>query len=352
MSDPTPETDSTVSGTDEPLDIAIVGAGPCGLAVGAAARKAGLRAVLFDKGPLCASLVGYPPFTTFFSTAEKLEVEGLPFVSNANNSTRREALTYYRGVARYFELSVRQYEAVERVERKGRGFTIHTRQRDASARATREARAVAVATGGFHEPNLLGVPGENLPKVSHYYREAHPYWNENVVIVGGGNSAVEAGLELFRVGARVTLVHFGEGLDAGVKPWLLPDIRNRVENGEIAVRWRTRVAEIRPGSVVLRQEGEAGPDEIQNDWVLALTGWKPDHSLLLSAGVPVEPETGVPEHDPETMETPVPGIFIAGVLAAGYDANKIFIENGRFHGGRIVERIRARSTQGRGGATP
>ncbi|MSR22853.1 MAG: YpdA family putative bacillithiol disulfide reductase [Gemmatimonadetes bacterium] len=331
------------------VDLAIVGAGPCGIGVGAAARKAGVSAVLFDKGPLCSSLVGYPPFTTFFSTSEKLEIEGLPFVTQQNSPTRREALTYYRGVTRFFDLSVRQYETVEAIERgPGRGsggFRLRTRRRT-GAETIWQARAVVVVTGGFDAPNLLGVPGEDLPKVSHFYREAHPYWDQDVVVVGGRNSAVEASLELFRVGARVTLVHFGHDLDDGVKPWLLPDIRNRIKDGEVRARWRTRVVEILPDSVLLRDEDGGSIEAIPNDWVLALTGWKPDHQLLLSAGVPVDPKTGVPEHDPETMETPVPGLFIAGVLAAGYDANRIFIENGRFHGGTIIGRLRPGMAQG------
>jgi thioredoxin reductase (NADPH) len=321
------------------VDVAIVGAGPCGLAAGAAAQKGGLRSVLFDRGPLCSSLIGYPPYLSFFSTADKLEVEGLPFVTSVPNPTRREALAYYRGVARYFDLDVRQYHSVEAVAPEGDGgFRIETR-RMSGEEATWRAGSVVVATGGFHEPNPLGVPGEDLPKVSHYYREAHPYWNQDVVVVGGGNSAVETSLELFRVGARVTLVHFGTDFDPGVKPWLLPDIRNRVAQQEVTVFWGHRVAEIRPDRVVLRSEDRGTLRELPNDWVLALTGWRPDPGLLLSLGVPVDPETGVPEHDPDTMETSVSEVFIAGVLAAGLDANRIFIENGRVHGGRIVSHL-------------
>ncbi len=326
-------------GSIREVDLAIIGAGPCGLAVGAAAQKAGLTSVVFDRGPLCASLVDYPPYMKFFSTPEKLEIEGVPFVTSDANPTRREALAYYRGVARYFELDVRQYQETLAVDAGAEAFVLRTRTH-AGAHEAWTARSVVVATGGFHEPNLLGVPGEDLPNVSHQYREAHPYWRQKVVVVGGGNSAVEAALELFRTEARVTLVHFASDFDSGVKPWLLPDIRNRVSAGEIAVRWRTRVAEIRPGSVVLREEEWGGVEELANDWVLALTGWRPEPRLLQSIGVPVDAGTGVPEHDPETMETPVDGVFVAGVLAAGLDANRIFIETGRLHGHRIVEAIR------------
>ena len=324
--------------SERSIDIAVIGAGPCGLAVAAAARRADLRAVLFDRGPLCSSIVRYPPYVSFFSTPDKLEIENLPFVTARRNPNRQEALAYYRGVARYFGLDVRQYQSVETLVLGEKSFRLRTRM-DTSKIEDWVAKAVVVATGGFDGPNYLGVPGEDLPKVSHYYREAHPYWDQDVVVVGGGNSAVEATLDLFRVGARVTIVHFGSSFDSGVKTWVLPDILNRIEHQEVAVRWRHRVTEIHPRSVILRAEDTGGIEEIANDWVLALTGWRPDPVLLQSAGVPVDEETGVPAHDPSTMETPIPGLFVAGVLAAGLDSNRIFIENGRLHGQKIVDRF-------------
>ncbi len=320
---------------DTRFDIAVVGAGPCGIAVGAAAREHGLDAVLFDKGCITESLVDYPYYMTFFSTAERLEVGGVPFTIAGDKPTRREALVYYRRVVRHFDLDVHQYEAVEAVEGVRGDFTVRTRRKDGTPGLYRAA-TVVVATGSFHEPNYLGVPGEELEKVRHYYREPYPYFDQDVVVVGGGNSAVESTLELFRTGARVTLVHFADGLDSGVKPWVLPDIRNRLEKGDVAVRWRTRVHEIRPDSVVLRHVEGDETEVIPNDWVLAMTGWRPDPALLRSLGVAIDAETGVPSHDPETMETDVAGVYVAGVLAAGNDANKIFIENGREHGERIV----------------
>ena len=324
--------------SERSMDIVVIGAGPCGLAVAAAARRADLRAILFDRGPLCSSIVRYPPYVSFFSTPEKLEIENLPFVTARTNPNRKEALTYYRGVARYFGLDVRQYQNVETLVRGEESFRLRTRTA-AGEIEDFVAEAVVVATGGFDGPNYLAVPGEELSKVSHYYGEAHPYWDQDVVVVGGGNSAVEAALELFRVGARVTIVHFGSSFDSGVKAWVLPDILNRIKHREVAVRWRNRVAEIHPRSVILRAEDTGEIDEIPNDWLLALTGWRPDPVLLRSVGVPVDEETGIPAHDPSTMETPIPGLFIAGVLAAGLDANRIFIENGRLHGQQIVDRF-------------
>jgi len=324
-----------------PVDLAIIGAGPCGIAAGAAAQKAGIRSVLLDRGPLCKSLVDYPYYMSFFSTPEKLEVEGVPFVTAEKNPTRREALIYYRRVAEFFDLEVRQYEGVEAISGEEGKFRLETRDMAGRRRVWR-AQRIVMATGGFHGPNLLGVPGEDLPKVLHHYHEPYPFWQQDVTVVGGGNSAVEAALELFRTGARVTLVHFNHDFDPGVKPWILPDIQNRIEAGEIEVHWGHRVARIEPTSIHLRSDETGETRELANDWVLALTGWKAEPILLHQLDVPVDPETGVPTHDPETMETPVPGVFIAGVLAAGHDANRIFIENGRWHGGAIVETIRSR----------
>jgi thioredoxin reductase (NADPH) len=349
--DSTSQIDSPASSSSDerPLELAIVGAGPCGIAAGAAARNAGLSTALFDRGPLCDSLVRYPYYMSFFSTPEKLEIEEVPFVTAEKNATRREALVYYRKVAEYFDLPVHQYHDVTGIQGDGEGgFVLTTRDR-AGRVGRHRARRVVVATGGFHGPNLLNVPGEDLPKVSHHYREAHPFWRQDVLVVGGANSAVESALELYRAGARVNLVHFEEQFDRGVKPWILPDIENRIESGEVGIWWRHRVEEIRPASVALRSEATGELSEIPNDWVLAMTGWKASPTLLAELGVPVDGDSGIPEHDPETMETPVPGVFIAGVLAAGHDANRIFIENGRWHGRAIVASIEASQRTDGGG---
>jgi thioredoxin reductase (NADPH) len=320
------------------IEIAVVGAGPCGIAVGAAAREAGLSAVLFDGGCVANSIVNYPYYMRFFSTADRLEVGGVPFAIPEKNPSRREALTYYRRVVQHFGLDVRQYEKVESITGKDGAFVVRTR-RMSGRKGLYPARRIVMATGGFHSPNLLDVPGEDLPKVHHFFREPHPFFDQDVLVVGGSNSAVESSLELFRAGARVTLVHFLDSLDRGVKPWVVPDITNRLQQGDIQVYWKHRVSEITPEAVRLRREESGEIVEIPNDWVVAMTGWRADPVLLRDVGVTVDEETGVPLHDPETMETDVPGVFIAGVLAAGHDANKIFIENGRAHGGLVVRAL-------------
>lgn len=324
-----------------PIDVAIVGAGPCGIAAGAAAKKRGLATILFDKGCVGASMVNYPYYMRFFSTSDRLEIAGIPWVIPEKNPSRQEALVYYRRVAQHFGLDVRQYETVESIT--GSEDAFHLKTRKMSGREMEyEARRIVMATGGFHAPNMLEVPGEDLPKVLHYYKEPYLFYDQDVLVVGGSNSAVEASLELFRNGARVTMVHFLAKLDKGVKPWILPDITNRLEQGDILVHWEHRVTEIKPESVVLRDEETGDLTELKNDWVIALTGWRPNPILLRGLGVEIEEGTGIPQHDPMTMETNVPGVFIAGVLAAGNNANKIFIENGRAHGEQIVQALTER----------
>lgn len=324
------------------LDLAVIGAGPCGIAAGAAAVENGLSVALFDKGPMTQSLLDYPYYMTFFSTAAKLEIAGVPFTIPDSKPTRREALAYYRRVVKHFGIPVHQYRTVTRIEGEEGDFTLHTRARDGSTDTVR-ARALAMATGGFHEPNLLGVPGEELPKVHHWYREPYPFTDQDVLVVGAGNSAVEAALELYRNDVRVSLVHFADTIDRGVKPWVVPDIQNRLERGEIPVYWKHRVADIGWSHVTLRHEETGETRQIRNDIVLAMTGWRPNPVLLRAIGVTLDEETGIPTHDPETMETDVAGVYIAGVLAAGHNANKIFIENGKEHGALIVSALKNRA---------
>jgi thioredoxin reductase (NADPH) len=331
-----------VSGELSRVDLAIVGAGPCGLAAAVAAKRAGLSVVLFDRGPIVAGIASYPTYMTFFSTAERLSIGGLPFVVADEKPTRRDALAYYRSVASHYDLPVRQYETVASVtavaDDMAARWRIVSRTRGGTERVTL-ARAVCVATGYFGRPNRLGVPGEDLPHVQHGYTEGHYAWREPVVVVGGGNSAVDAALELLRSEARVHLVHFADDLDRGVKPWVRPVIANRIHDESIVAHFGARVTAIGPETVTI--EGPAGTEVLPATQVYLLTGYLPETGLLADLGVPIDPDTGIPAHDPATMATPLPGIYLAGVIASGFDANKIFIENGRDHGDRIVAHLLA-----------
>jgi thioredoxin reductase (NADPH) len=321
------------------LDLAIIGAGPCGLATAISAQRAGLRARVFDAGAVVSTITQYPYYVSFFSTAEKLSLGDVPFIVAEGKPTRRDALAYYRAIVRHFALDVHQYERVVRLERRDDAFVVHTVTLEGAAHETR-ARNVCVATGYFGSPNHLGVDGEQLPQVSHVYREGHGAFDQDVVVVGGGNSAAEAALDLWRAGARVTLVHFGPTFDKKIKPWVLPDLQNRMKEGAIAARWESRVQRIESGAVVIR--GQRDEERLPARFVYVMTGFAPNMELLRDAGVPIDPDSGIPAHDPETLETTIPGLFIAGVVVAGYDANKVFIENGRFHGDRIVARLLGR----------
>ncbi len=335
----TPRTgDGRAGDAPEITDVAVVGAGPNGLAAAIATKQAGYHTVVLDSGCIVNAIVGYPTHMTFFSTSEKIAIGGLPFPHAGEKPTRDDAMAYYRTCVEYFALDVRQFETVERVApaEPASGFRLETRTR-AGAAHTLHAGAVVMATGYFGHPNLLGVPGEMLPHVTHLFKEGHCGFQQDVVVVGGGNSAVDAALELYRSHARVTLVHFGEGFDPGVKPWVLPDITNRIKDGSIAVRWACRVTAITPRDVLLTTPD--GPARLPADLVYLMTGFAPDTRMLERLGVPVDVESGIPEHDPDTMETPVPRLFIAGVVALGKNANRIFIENGREHGPRIARRL-------------
>jgi thioredoxin reductase (NADPH) len=303
-----------------------------------AAQQAGMACVLFDRACVVSSISQYPTFMTFFSTADRLEIGDVPFIVAGDKPTRREALRYYQRLARDFGLAVRQYEEVLAVHRSDGAFVLATRTANGEA-GEYHARNIVVATGYFDSPNLLDVPGEELPKVTHNYREGHVFYDQDCIVVGGGNSAVDAALELHRWGARVTIVHFAAALDPNVKPWVRPDIEARLREGDISARFNSRVVEIRPDAAAVRSDVTGAVEMIPNDRVLAMTGYTPDGRLLRSVGVHFDATTGIPSHDPGTMQTNVPGVFIAGVLAAGFDANKVFIENGRDHGERIVRAL-------------
>lgn len=317
-------------------DLLIVGAGPCGLAAAVSAQRGGLRPLVIESSVVVSTIAAYPTYVRFFSTAEKLSIGGLPFVIATDKPTRRDALAYYRSVVTYFGIPVRQRERVTAIQGSSGEFTVISRTADGSEQKTKAA-AVVVATGYFGSPNRLGVPGEELSHVTHVYREGHEAFLQDVVVVGGGNSAAEAALDLWRSGARVTLVHFGPTFDKKIKPWVLPDFTNRVKEGQIAVRWESRVKSIGAQEVTLATRD--GEERLKADRVYIMTGFAPSLDLLRESGVPIDPTTGIPRHDSHTLETSVPGLFIAGVVVAGYDANKVFIENGRYHGDRIVARL-------------
>ena len=341
----------------ERVDVLIVGAGPCGLAAAIACGRAGLRAVVLDRGCLVSGVAAYPPYMTFFSTAERIAIGGVPFPIAAEKPSRRDALAYYRTVTQHCGLDVRQYETVVGVEPLGAAangdgarFVVRSRSQTGAEHAWR-AGSVVVATGYFGTPSRLGVPGEELPHVSHYFDEGHYGFQQEVVVVGGGNSGVDAALELYRAGARVTIVHFGPGLDPNIKPWVLPDVSARIREGSIRAVWNARVAAIEPEAVRVTVADGRDPKEavaeglpveerlVPAQLVYLTTGFLPNSGLLEELGVPLDPEDGIPSHDPATMETSVPGVYIAGVIASGFHANRIFIENGRDHGALIVRHL-------------
>lgn len=325
----------------ETLDIAVVGAGPCGIAVGVAAREHGLRCLLFDTGAVTRAMMEHPTYTTYFSGPEKLEIAGLPFTTAGDKPTRREALRYYRKVVGYFGVEVRQYETVTHIQGQLAEFRIHTQRADGESREY-AARNVVIATGYYQNPKLLDVPGADLAKVRYYFTEPYPYFQQDVLVIGGGSSAADAAITCWREGARVTLVHLFDEMDRGVKPWVRPDIDNRIAEGSIPALWRHRVVDVRPREVEVESLETGERHTLPNDWILAMIGYLPDPRLLDEIGVSIDATTGIPAHDRDTMETDISGIYLAGVLAAGYDANKIFIENGKLHGPLIAGAVAAR----------
>ena len=321
-------------------DLLVIGAGPTGMACAIEAQRAGFSAVLVDKGCLCNSLFQYPAHMTFFTTPELLEIGDMPFSSPNQKPNRSEALEYYRKVAEHYSLDVRQYQTVERVDGSDGGFAVHTLDRFGRA-ITHRARKLVVATGYYDLPNYLSVPGESLSKVKHYYHEPHPYFGLDVLVIGGKNSAAIAALDLWRHGARVTVVYRGAEMQPHVKYWILPDINNRIKNGEIKAYFNSTVAQITEDDVTLATP--AGPVSLPNHFVFALIGYHPDFGFIERLGVKLdEANDRCPVCDPATLESNVPGIYLAGVIVAGERTNEIFIENGRFHGKLIAEDLKCR----------
>jgi thioredoxin reductase (NADPH) len=320
----------------ETFDAVVVGAGPTGLACGIELKRRGLRALLIDKGCVVNSLYHYPNNMVFFTTPELLEIGDIPMTSLNDKPVRAEALKYYRRVAAHYQLDVRQYQRVERVAGEDGAFITHAVDSHGCPHQYVSKKAI-LSTGYYDVPNLLNVPGEDLPKVIHYYKEAHPYYNQDVLVVGARNSAAIAALELWWTGARVTLVVRSAEIAPQVKYWIKPNIENRVKNGEIPAYFNSRVDEISERSVrIATPEGEK---ELKNDFVFAMTGYRPDTEFLEAHGIRFDPNTHRPYTHPDTLESDRKGMFLAGVLVAGMHTNEIFIENGRFHGKIIAEAI-------------
>lgn len=368
-------------------DVICIGAGPTGLACAIEAKRANLRPLVIDKGCLCNSLYHYPTNMVFFTTPERMEVGDLPMTTLGGKPTRAEALKYYRRAAEHYGVEVAQYQLVERISGHDGAFTVSARDvttsnsnsgRDANAPDSKNdlrkgtvltvpnefgssgvltpearrssgasheyhSRKLILATGYYDLPNFISVPGEDLPHVSHYFTDPHPYWNKDVVVIGAKNSAAEAALDLFRGGARVTLIHRGAELGRSLKFWVRPDIENRIKAGEIAARFNTKVVRFEPGKVIVQhtQNGHS-TEALPAFHAFAMTGYHPDFQFLESARIELDPKTRKPRVNLETLETNVPGIYVAGVLVGGLHTGEIFIENGRFHGRQIIAAIAGR----------
>jgi len=320
------------------VDVIVIGAGPTGLACAIDAQKAGFSVELIEKGCLCNSLFHYPSHMTFFTTPELLEIGDIPFPSPNPKPTRNEALQYYRLVAHHYKLAVHAYERVERVTGSDGEFSLHTVDQYERPNV-RRARKLIIATGYYDLPNYMGIPGEELPKVFHYYNDPHPYYGLDVVVIGGKNSAAIAALELWRNGARVTLVHRDAGIHRYVKYWIKPDIENRIKKGEITAYFESRVTRIEPDTITL--ETPRGELLLANNFVFAMTGYHPDFNFLRELGIELTGDDLLPVMDPKTLESNVAGIYLAGVIVAGSRTSEIFIENGRFHGRLIAEGLKS-----------
>ncbi|MBL3643813.1 YpdA family putative bacillithiol disulfide reductase [Peribacillus frigoritolerans] len=310
-------------------EVIIIGGGPCGLAAAIALKEVGIQSLIIEKGNVVDSIYRYPTHQTFFSSSEKLEIGDVAFIIENRKPVRNQALAYYREVVRRKELRVNKFEKVEKVEKREDGkFLVKTSKGDYTA------LHVIISTGYYDHPNYMCIPGEQLPKVFHYFKEGHPYYNCDVAVIGGKNSSVDAALELVKSGARVSVLYRGSDYSPSIKPWILPEFESLVRNGTIKMEFNANVDRITEDSVIYH----VGDEEkvIKNDFVFAMTGYHPDHSFLAAMGITIDKETGRPAYNEETMETNVKGLYIAGVLAAGNNANEIFIENGRFHGGLIA----------------
>ncbi|SFD50808.1 thioredoxin reductase (NADPH) [Lentibacillus persicus] len=316
----------------------IIGGGPCGMSCAISLQQNGVNPLIIEKENVVNTLYNFPTHQTFFSSSDKLEIGNLPFITEMKKPVRNQALAYYREVANRKNLRINAFERVIKVSQpENNTFVLETE----TAKGTYEsytAENVIIATGYYDQPNKMNIPGEDLPKVMHYFKEAHPYFGKNVAVIGGKNSAVDTTLELHKAGANITVLYRGDDYSKSIKPWILPEFDSLVRKNVVNMEFNAEVNEITHDKIIYTADN--GLKEVENDFVFAMTGYKPDHTFLKNAGISIDDESGRPYYDPETMETNVPGIYVAGVVAAGYNNNEIFIENGRFHGGIIAEAIK------------
>lgn len=320
----------------EQTDVIIIGGGPCGLSAAIEIQNAGFKVIVIEKGNVVNAIYKYPTHQTFFSSSERLSIGGIPFITEERKPRRNQALVYYRNVVTMAGLDVRPYETALSVV-KDEEFIVHT------TKGVYCSKYLVAATGYYDQPNVLDVEGADLPKVMHYFKEGHPYFNQDVLVIGGKNSAVDAALELHKAGSRVTVSYHGTSYSKSIKPWILPEFDGLVRKGEIRMLFDSMVDRITGSTVELTVDDRK--EYIENDFVFAMIGYHPNHEFLEGMGIVIDPATGRPEFDEITMETGVDGLFIAGVIAAGNNANEIFIENGRFHGEQIAAAIQARGAK-------
>ncbi|MCH1624773.1 YpdA family putative bacillithiol disulfide reductase [Fredinandcohnia quinoae] len=311
-------------------EVIIIGGGPCGLAAAIALQNKGFQPVIIEKGNIVNSIYNYPTHQTFFSSSEKLEIGDVAFITENRKPVRNQALAYYREVVKRKKIKVNAFEKVQEVQKLATGhFQVNT------TKAQYISKYVVIATGYYDNPNYMNIPGENLAKVSHYFKEAHPYFDKDIIVIGGKNSSIDAALELTKAGARVTVLYRGKEYSPSIKPWILPEFDAHVRNGTITMEFNAQLIDITLESVRYSINNEE--KKIKNDFVFAMTGYHPDQSFLQKMNIVIDSESGRPSYNPDTMESNISGIFIAGVIAAGNNANEIFIENGRFHGDLIAE---------------
>ncbi|SER13970.1 thioredoxin reductase (NADPH) [Gracilibacillus ureilyticus] len=317
--------------------VIIIGAGPCGMSAAIELQNLGIQPLIIEKGNIVDSIYRYPTHQTFFSSSDKLEIGDVAFVTEKQKPVRNQALAYYRTVAQRKDLRINNFEKVVSVQEQTGAFQVKSVDSNGNHKEY-STKFVVIATGYYDQPNLLNIKGEELSKVFHYFKEAHPYYNKNVVVIGGKNSAVDATIELHKAGANVTVLYRGNDYSPSVKPWILPEFVSLIKHNKILMEFRANVKEITKESVIYEVDGSS--KSIPNDYVFAMTGYQPDQQFLKNMGITVDPKTGRPNFNENTMETNVENIYIAGVIAAGYDNNEIFIENGRFHGGQIASSIK------------